>query len=115
MLTLRAEQRNALRSLLGAPKFGADRAHSYAGAPSERIRSSCEAHINDLLRQLLDLPDVALREEALLKPVRRALAHLDAYGSQERDRYCAYLEQIMDALGIEDAAQLLHNWRYGLE
>jgi hypothetical protein len=112
-LQITAAHREALRKLLAAPKFNADRSRTYAGAPSERIRARCEGDINAMLGQLLDLPG-AVRVEAIHSIVRRALTHLDAYDSQERDRYCAYLEQGMDLLGVADAADLLHKWRYGI-
>ena len=108
-----AESREALRRLQAAPKFHADRSRGYAGASSARIRSLCESGINDVLAQLLDLPG-NVRVDAVHKILRRALASLDAYDAQERDRYCAYLEQSMDLLGVADAADLLNRWRYGL-
>jgi hypothetical protein len=108
-----AGQRDALRRLQTASKFTADRSRAYAGAPSERIRALCESAINDVLGQLLDLPD-AVRVDAVHRIVRRALTGIDAFDSNERDRYCAYLEQGMDLLGVADAANLLDKWRYGI-
>ena len=113
LLQLNAAHREALRRLLATPKFNADRAHAYAGAPSERIRALCEGRINDLLGSLLDLPESPVRAEAVFGILRRALKPVDAYGSEERDRYCQYLAQVMDILGIENAAPLLDQWRYG--
>lgn len=112
-LQLNAAHREALRRLLTTPKFNADRAHSYAGAPSERIRALCEGRINDLLGSILDLPESPIQAEAVFSILRRALKNIDAYGSEERDRYCLYLTQVMDILGVENAATLLEKWRYG--
>ena len=112
-LQLTAGHREALRKLLAAAKFHNDRAHSYVGAPSERIRTLCEGHINDVLEQLLELPGSTIRADAVFKVLQRALKSIDTYGSQERDRFCLYLEQIMDILGIENSADLLGQWRYG--
>jgi hypothetical protein len=106
------DQREALRRLKASPKFNADRSRAYAGAPA-RVRAQCESGIDEVLAQLLDLPDW-VRVDAVHRIVRRALTHIDAYDAQERDRYCAYLEQCMDLLGIADAAELLNRWRYGM-
>ncbi len=108
-----ADHREALRKLLAQAKFQSDRALSYSGAPSERIRTLCEGHINDALEQILDLPGSTIRADAIFRILQRALRQVDTYGSQERDRFCLYLEQTMDILGIENSAGLLGKWRYG--
>jgi hypothetical protein len=107
-----AAHREALRSLQARPKFDADRSLAYAGAPL-RIRAQCEAALDEVLAQLLELPG-AVQAEAVHKIVRRSLQRIDAFDSQERDRFCAYLEQSMDLLGIADATALLNKWRYGM-
>ncbi|MEO6368729.1 MAG: DUF4844 domain-containing protein [Steroidobacteraceae bacterium] len=110
---LTADLREALRKLLAAAKFHADRAGAYPGAPSERLRTLCEGHINDALERILDLPGSTIRAEALFTILQRALKHVDTFSSQERDRFCLYLEQIMNILGIGNATDLLGKWRYG--
>jgi hypothetical protein len=109
------ERRDALRQLLAAPKFQADPGTFYAGASSERVRVACQAHVDNLLKRLLQIPGESVPADAMFKELRRALGALDRYDSEERDRICHYVEQIMDFLGIEDSGSLLGKWRYGLD
>jgi len=109
------ERKDALRQLLAAPKFRADPATFYPGASSERVRIACQAHVDNLLQRLLQIPGASVPAEAMFKELRRALGALDRYDSEERDRICHYAEQIMDILGVEGSEGLLNKWRYGFD
>ena len=114
-LQLTPDRIASLNALRVAPKFTPDAARLYSGAPSESVRAECEARLNQLIDLLLgELPSNP-RKEAALAAFRSALSQFETADSEERERVCSYLEQIMDILGIESSDGLLNTWRYGFD
>jgi hypothetical protein len=57
----------------------------------------------------------APRKAVALAEFQKALAGFEHSDSEERDRACTYIEQIMDILDIESSDGLLSTWRYGFD
>jgi hypothetical protein len=105
----------SLRQMRSEPKFYPDPAQFYGGAPEESIRREAEGMLNDLLDRLLEGIEANPSKSYVLDEFRRTLGGFDDYESEEQDRICLYLEDIMDILGIESSNGLLNTWRYGFD
>jgi hypothetical protein len=84
-------------------------------APSEAVRIAAAAHLNELLDRLVASVAAHPTKAFVLSEFRRTLAEFDSSDSEERDRLLAYLERIMDIVGIESSDGLLNDWRYGFD
>jgi hypothetical protein len=94
------EQFRALDALLNEPKF-AKTAH-YPGAPTEKIRSRCEARVNDFL-QFIELNLRGGTDKATLYSNARALvASFDREDTEERERVGDYVGDAMRILELHD-------------
>lgn len=104
-----------LKALRAADKFGPEPSMFYSGAPSESIRAECEARLNEMIERLLGELEADPRKAVALEEFGRTLPDFETYDSEERDRVCSYLEQIMDILNIDSSDGLLNSWRYGFD
>ena len=94
------EQFRALAALLNEPKF--TETDHYPGAPNEKIRSRCEARVNDFL-QFIELKLRAGTDEASLYKNARALeASFDREDTEERERVGDYIGDAMRILELHD-------------
>jgi hypothetical protein len=84
-------------------------------APSEEVRITAAAHLNELIDRLVAAIATHPTKAFVLSEFRRTLTKFDSADSEERDRLLAYLERIMDIVGIESSDGLLNNWRYGFD
>ena len=87
----------------------------YPGAPTEEVRAECEGRLNDLVDRLLRMLEADPRKAVALEEFRKVLPYFEMHDSEERDRVCSYLEQIMDILGIDSSDGLVNIWRYGFD
>lgn len=87
----------------------------YRGATNERDRLRYEAQVNELARSLSRLPAEKQTKAVVLGMFRLTMAEFEGAGSQERDRFLGYLEELMDIFGVESSDGLLNNWRYGFD
>jgi hypothetical protein len=115
LLQLTPDRIAALSALRVGSTFVPETALLYSGAPSESVRAECEARVNDLIDRLLGELGPEPRKEVALAEFRNALSHFETSDSEERERVCSYIEQIMDILGIESSDGLLNTWRYGFD
>ena len=84
-------------------------------APSEAVRITAAAHLNELLDRLVAAIAAHPTKAFVLSEFRRTLTKFDSADSEERDQLLAYLERIMDIVGMESSDGLLNNWRYGFD
>ncbi|MES2296077.1 MAG: DUF4844 domain-containing protein [Pseudomonadota bacterium] len=105
--------RAELLTLRGEKKFTAE--DFYPGAPSEALRADAEHQINALLDRLLSGLKPDSRKSFVMSEFQIALAKFEQSDTEERERFCGYLEQIMDATGIESSDGLLNSWLYGFD
>jgi len=103
----------ALTRLRAAEKFKADA--FYPGAPNETLRVEAEQTVNALLDRLMPVLRVPADKEFVLREFRLTLDSFDQTDTEERERLCGYLEEIMDIVGIESSDGLLNGWLYGFD
>jgi hypothetical protein len=102
-----------LRTLRGVKKFLSE--DFYPGAPTEALRADAEHHINELLDRLLERLTPSSTKSVVMSEFKIAMARFKQSDTEERERFCGYLEQIMDATGIESSDGLLNSWLYGFD
>ncbi|MEQ1865855.1 MAG: DUF4844 domain-containing protein [Micropepsaceae bacterium] len=111
-LTVTAERLDQLRALRARQKFVPEPDIFYFGAPNEVIRLRAEAPLNALLNRLIsDLPTNS-KKSFVLQCFKDTLRQFDGFDTDEQERMGQYLEEIMDALGIESSEKLISVWRY---
>lgn len=105
----------ALKEFRALPKFGPDdtRYPPYVGFLPTSLRPTAEAELNGLVDQLIetlpDTPDKALA----LKLFSQCLLWFAGHDTEDRERICDYLVEIMDIVGLESSDSLLNNFMYG--
>ncbi len=87
----------------------------YPGAPTEALRVDAEGQINQLIDRLLSNLASDSRKSFVMSEFRAAMERFEQTDTEERERFCGYLEQIMDATGIESSDGLLNSWLYGFD
>jgi Domain of unknown function (DUF4844) len=65
-------------------------------------------------RLLVGLPQNPTKSY-VLGEFKLTLTEFELADSEEQDRACMYIENIMDILGIESSDGLLSQWRYGFD
>ena len=84
-------------------------------APSDAVRERSAAQIDALLDRLLVGLSQHPTKAFVLGEFKSTLTEFESADSEEQDRACTYLENIMDILGIESSDGLLSQWRYGFD
>ena len=108
------EQIAKLRSLRAVGKFDSEPSSLYWGAPSEELGDQYNGHANDLIDELL-ASDSPLSENQVFDAFRRVLTNFEIADTEDKERICSVLEQIMDILKIESSGGLLNEWLYGFD
>ena len=103
-----------LRTLRATPKFYPDASTYYPGASSEGRRALDERLVNAMLDSLVGGLERRPRKSFVLSKFKSAMAVFPTDDSEDMDRLCGYLEQVLDTLGIDGSNELLNVWRYGL-
>jgi Domain of unknown function (DUF4844) len=114
-LSVNAETIAKLQALRDESKFHEDVARFYPGAIGEAKRGSLQAHLNALLDRLIAGLPSSPTKEYVLREFRSTLPLFELEDSEDRDCFLAYLEQVMDIVGLESSDGLLNNWRYGFD
>lgn len=105
----------ALKEFRALPKFGPEdtRYPPYVGFLPASLTPAAEAELNALVDQLIetlpDTPDKAL----VLKLFSQYLLWFAGHDTEDRERICDYLVEIMDIIGLESSDGLLNNFVYG--
>lgn len=104
-----------LQALRDESKFHEDMALVYPGAFDEATRVSLQTRLDALLDRLIaELPSSPTKEY-VLREFQATLPLFESEDSEDRDRFLAYLDQIMTIVGIESSDGLLNKWRYGFD
>lgn len=102
-----------LDALAARPKYVDEPGTIYNGMRPELRRSAAQAQLNDLIRRLgKGLPSKPSKR-FVMREFERTLAMFEPIDTEDRERACRYLEEIMDILGIESSDGLLNRWLYG--
>ena len=79
----------------------------------ERLREAAENNLNELIEGLIrDLPG-GLSTAKICSRFRSALSTFPGYDTEDRERMCRYIEQLVGILEIEKPRWLLTRWLYG--
>jgi hypothetical protein len=101
-----------LKALRAQEKF---RPEGLYQAPKEESRLQTASYENALLdRLILGLPDKPTKHY-VLSEFSNTLEVYDLKDTEDRERICGYLEQIMEILEIESSDGLLNTWLYGMD
>ena len=114
-LSITADTLAKLVALRSRPKYVDEPGTIYNGMRPESGRQLAQKQLNDLIDLLQrDLPSTPTKE-FVLSQFSTTLAQFEPADSEDRDRLCSYLEEIMDIVGIESSDGLLNLWRYGFD
>lgn len=103
----------ALARLKAVDKFRAEA--FYPGAPNESLHVEAELSVNTLLDRLMPVLRAPADKTFVLQEFRLTLDSFTQSDTEERERLCGYLEEIMDIAGIESSDGLLNEWLYGFD
>ena len=99
--------------LKAQPKFIDEPGTIYNGMRPEGLRQAAEDSLNELLEGLIrDLPS-GLSTRAIRLRFRSALSSFPGHDTEDRERMCRYIEQLVGILEIEKPRGLLTRWLYG--
>jgi len=90
----------------------------YTGIIDPLKRSIAEAAINSAISNIASGIRSHPTKAFVLERFQRALSLIDAAGvtdSEDREAVARYLEQVMDAVGVESSDGMLSNWVYGFD
>ena len=103
-------QLNALRE---RPKFVAEPGTLYNGLRPEEVRQVAEHKLNDLIERLISGAGDPPAKDFVLAQFAETLDRFPGSDTEDRERMCDYLSEIMDILVIESSDGLLNRWMYG--
>jgi Domain of unknown function (DUF4844) len=106
-------QRAQLEDLRSKPKFVDEPGTIYNGMRPECDRQAAENQVRKLIDRLLADSEPAPDRRAVLAAVAGALKAFPGSDTEDCDRMCRYMREILDVLGIESSGGLLMRWRYG--
>ncbi|MGI9416117.1 MAG: DUF4844 domain-containing protein [Hyphomicrobiales bacterium] len=99
---------------LGArPKYVDEPGTIYNGMRPEHVRLTAQAQLNDLIQRLSSGLQEKPSKRFVLEEFSRTLAQFEPWDTEDRERVCRYLMEIMDILGIESSDGVLNRWLYG--
>ena len=108
------EQLHAFRA---QPKFGPDESRfpPYAGYLPETNRTDAERELNAIVDVLTDGLPGQPTTAFVLASFARGLLWFAGSDTEDRERCCDYLVEIMDIIGLESSNGLLNRFMYGTE
>ena len=114
-LTLPSDFQRKLATMRAEPKFQADAGGLYTGVHNEAERLRAEGAINALIDRLEREVSAHPTKRFVLGAFSRTLSQIELSDTEDRERACAYLEQIMDIVGLKSSDGLLNRWLYGFD
>jgi Domain of unknown function (DUF4844) len=86
----------------------------YSGMPPEYNRQLAETQLNDLLDNLKHRLPGGLTKQFVRDQCTKTLSIFESGETEDRERLCDYLAEIMDIVGVENDG-LLERWLYGFD
>jgi hypothetical protein len=102
-----------LDELRNLPKYVDEPGTAYNGMRPQSDQRLAEAQLNELIDRLRQNLAATPTKKFALSEFSRTLAQFKPIDTEDRERLCRYLEEIMDILGIESSDGLLNRWLYG--
>ena len=105
-----------LRSL---SKFEVDGSIFYPGLEDERIKNRVTDLVNRCIDDFITLVKINGDEKNFHQAIRKGLSYFEVldytFEAEDRERVCAYFEEMMDAIGLESSGGILTKWMYGFD
>lgn len=110
-----------LKKLLSIQKFEADNDENssnfgYVGLLPEENRPLANRTLNKLIQRLILLfeDNENITKRMVLNEFEKSLIEFEniAEDTEDRERLCYYIEEIMDIIGLESSYNLLNNWMW---
>ncbi|ADU13459.1 DUF4844 domain-containing protein [Asticcacaulis excentricus] len=104
----------ALKEFWSLPKFGPDdtRYPAYVGFLPASLRPAAETELNAFVDQLIATLPETPNKASVLKLFAQCLLWFAGHDTEDRNRICDYLVEIMDIIGLESSDGLLNNFMY---
>lgn len=106
-----------LRAFRAVPKFGPDESRfpGYVGYLPETSRADAEQALNATIDAIIEgLPNQPTSALVLERFAKGLLWFADS-DTEDRERCCDYLVQVMDIIGLESSDGLLNRFMYGMD
>ena len=116
-LCITTEVLDQLRAFRLLPKFGPDESRfpGYVGYQPEASRAGAEQALNATIDALIEgLPDRPT-STLVLNLFAKGLLWFAESDTEDRERCCDYLVQVMDIIGLESSDGLLNRFMYGID
>jgi hypothetical protein len=97
------------------PKYVDEPDRLYSAMPSEHDRQLAETQLNDLLDDLKRRVPGGLTKQFVLDQCAKTLSGFESGDTEDRERLCDYLAEVMDIVGVENDDGLLDRWLYGFD
>lgn len=114
-LVVNNEVMKLLEEMKNKKKFLPDEHSFYKGATSEKLRVELEEKVNILIKSLLEGIKKKPLKSYVLIMFKELLLQCDKFDTEDRERLCLYLEELMDIFEIESSDGLLNTFMYGFE
>ena len=104
-----------LELLKAVPKFVPDDSGylPYVGYLPAEKRPEAEAELNNLIDRIASGIEASPNKVFALKEFRKTFDYFETSDTEDRERFCSYLENIMDAIGMESSDGAINEWMYG--
>jgi hypothetical protein len=96
-------------------KFRGDQDGMYTGVFDETERLQAESILNALIDRVAKGLEKQPTSDFVLTEFKAALDKFQLFDTEDREQVCAYLETIMDCVGLESSDGLLNDWLYGFD
>ncbi len=100
------------------PKFGpedisAERPLGYVGYLPPEERPAAEAALNSLIDRVMAIVKTNPRKSLVLNEFKSSFEFFRYSDTEDRERFCSYLEDIMDAVGMKSSDGVINKLMYG--
>ena len=115
LLELPADVQIRLELLKAIPKFVPDdsRYLPYAGYLPAEKRSEAESKLNNLIDRIASGIEATPHKGFVLTEFRKTFDYFETSDTEDRERFCSYLENIMDAINMDSSEGVINEWMYG--
>lgn len=85
----------------------------YVGYLPVEMRPEAEAQLNALIDRITQGIRNTPTKAFVLDEFRKTFPWFETSDTEDRDRFCRYLEDIMDAVGMDSSDGVINDWMYG--
>jgi hypothetical protein len=98
-------------------KFNEDISIFYPGLENTELKGLLTGLVNKIIDNFISLINQCAAHKEYQSTIAESLSEFDALelDTEERERLCQYLEQIMEVIGIESSRGIINKWLYGFE